>query len=238
MKFDKQLFYLIITSVGLFLNYSTHANVKYIVMSNTQDQPSASEELPVLNTATTTTSPLSKNAPVGSVQTKLDGIIEHNARKYDISPALLKAIIKQESNFNTLAVSPKGARGLMQVMPSTAAGYGSYDLFIPHHNVEVGSRHFSKLMKKYKQLPLALAAYNAGEGNVSKYNGIPPFLETQKYVLNVLKSYNAGLDKQIYGIDIQSQSDGSKVLVEQSVIGNKTIEITKAPKVLYFSIDR
>ncbi|WP_190295552.1 lytic transglycosylase domain-containing protein [Psychrobacter sp. YGAH215] len=171
-------------------------------------------------------------------KTKLDQVIEYNANKYDVSPALIRAIIRQESNFNTLAVSPKGARGLMQVLPSTAKNYGSYDLFLPHHNVEVGSRHFSRLMKKYKQLPLALAAYNAGEGNVSKYNGIPPFLETQKYVLNVLKSYNAGLDKQIYGIDIQSQSDGSKVLVEQSVIGDKTIEIIKAPKVLYFSIDR
>ncbi|MGP5060887.1 lytic transglycosylase domain-containing protein [Psychrobacter celer] len=171
-------------------------------------------------------------------KTKLDQVIEYNANKYDVSPALIRAIIRQESNFNTLAVSPKGARGLMQVLPSTAKNYGSYDLFLPHHNVEVGSRHFSRLMKKYKQLPLALAAYNAGEGNVSKHNGIPPFLETQKYVLNVLKSYNAGLDKQIYGIDIQSQSDGSKVLVEQSVIGDKTIEIIKAPKVLYFSIDR
>nr|WP_299039055.1 lytic transglycosylase domain-containing protein [uncultured Psychrobacter sp.] len=171
-------------------------------------------------------------------KTKLDQVIEYNANKYDVSPALIRAIIRQESNFNTLAVSPKGARGLMQVLPSTAKNYGSYDLFLPHHNVEVGSRHFSRLMKKYKQLPLALAAYNAGEGNVSKYNGIPPFLETQKYVLNVLKSYNAGLDKQIYSQDIQSQSDGSKVLVEQSVIGDKTIEIIKAPKVLYFSIDR
>ena len=226
-------FFLLCTSTGLLLVCPVHADVKYINMSNLNPEVTAHNTPKVVNASN------SKKGRINDYnKTKLDQVIEYNANKYDLSSTLIRAIIRQESNFNTLAVSPKGARGLMQVMPSTAAGYGSYDLFIPHHNVEVGSRHFSRLMKRYKQLPLALAAYNAGEGNVSKYNGIPPFLETQKYVLNVLKSYNAGLDKQIYGIDIQSQSDGSKVLVEQSVIGNKTIEIIKAPKVLYFSIDR
>lgn len=226
-------FFLLCTSTGLLLVCPVHADVKYINMSNLNPEVTTHNTPKVVNAS---------NSKMGRIndynKTKLDQVIEYNANKYDVSPALIRAIIRQESNFNTLAVSPKGARGLMQVLPSTAKNYGSYDLFIPHHNVEVGSRHFSRLMKKYKQLPLALAAYNAGEGSISKYGGIPPFVETQNYVLNVLKSYNVGLDKQIYGIDIQSQSDGSKVSVEQGMIGDKTIEIVKAPKVLYFSIDR
>ncbi|HCI76146.1 MULTISPECIES: lytic transglycosylase domain-containing protein [unclassified Psychrobacter] len=226
-------FSLLSISTGLLLVCPVHADVKYINMSSLNSEVTAHITSKVINASSSKTGKI-KNYN----KTKLDQVIEHNASKYDVSPALISAIIRQESNFNALAVSPKGARGLMQVLPSTAENYGSYDLFLPHHNVEVGSRHFSRLMKKYKQLPLALAAYNAGEGSVSKYNGIPPFLETQNYVLNVLKYYNAGLDKQIYGIDIQSQSDGPKVLVEQSVISDKTIEIIKAPKVLYFSIDR
>ena len=93
MTFNKQSFYLLITSVGLFLNYSTHANVQYIVVGSATEQPSASEDLPILNTATTTTSPLSKGAPNSHTQTKLDSIIEHNARKYDISPALCSKLV-------------------------------------------------------------------------------------------------------------------------------------------------
>ncbi len=226
-------FFLLCTSTGLLLVCPVHADVKYINMSNLNPEVTAHNTPKVVNASN------SKKGRINDYnKTKLDQVIEYNANKYDVSPALIRAIIRQESNFNTLAVSPKGARGLMQVLPSTAKNYGSYDLFLPHHNVEVGSRHFSRLMKKYKQLPLALAAYNAGEGNISKYGGIPPFLETQNYVLNVLKSYNAGLDRQIYSQDIQSYGDGSKVSVEQGMMSNNIVEIVKAPKVLYFSIDR
>lgn len=226
-------FFSLCTSTGLLLVCPVHADVKYINMSNLNPEVTAHNTPKVVNASN------SKKGRINDYnKTKLDQVIEYNANKYDVSPALIRAIIRQESNFNTLAVSPKGARGLMQVLPSTAKNYGSYDLFLPHHNVEVGSRHFSRLMKKYKQLPLALAAYNAGEGNISKYGGIPPFLETQNYVLNVLKSYNAGLDRQIYSQDIQSYGDGSKVSVEQGMMSNNIVEIVKAPKVLYFSIDR
>ena len=75
--------------------------------------------------------------------------------------------------------------------------YGSYNLYNPNDNITVGSKHLAYLIKKYQYLPYALAAYNAGEGNVDKYNGIPPFAETQNYVLKVLKSYNRELDLAI-----------------------------------------
>ena len=127
----------------------------------------------------------------------IDQIINDYAKKHQVQPELLKAIIRQESNFNASAISPKGARGLMQVMPATAASYGKYNLMLPRDNIEVGTRHLSYLLKRYDQLPLVLAAYNAGEGNVDKYGGIPPFSETQNYVLNVLQFYNTELDNRL-----------------------------------------
>lgn len=127
----------------------------------------------------------------------IEQIISDYAKKHQVQPELLKAIIRQESNFNASAISPKGARGLMQVMPATAASYGRYNLMLPRDNIEVGTRHLSYLLKRYDQLPLVLAAYNAGEGNVDKYKGIPPFAETQNYVLNVLQFYNTELDNRL-----------------------------------------
>jgi len=83
-------------------------------------------------------------------------------------------------------VSPKGARGLMQVMPTTGRQYGALDLFDPKVNVDAGVRHLKKLLSRY-ELPLALAAYNAGEAAVDRFGGIPPFRETQNYVTRILR---------------------------------------------------
>ena len=204
MIFNKPWFFLILTSIGLLCHYTAHASVQYIDMSSLAPKSTLSKTPSIINAATTTPSSLSKRVPNSHIQTKLDSIIEHNARKYNIPPALLRAVIKQESNFNTSAISPKGARGLMQVMPSTAADYGTYNLLLPSHNIEVGSRHLSGLLKQYN-LPIALAAYNAGEGTVNKYGGMPPFVETRHYVLNVLKHYNTELDKQMVTADSQSK---------------------------------
>lgn len=225
----KLLFFLII-GMGLSLGYSTHADVKYIDMSNLGSKVTIKAASKLINASS-----VQMNAIEDSSKTKLDKIIEYNANKYDISPILLKAIIRQESNFNASAVSSKGARGLMQVLPSTAKGYGSYDLFLPHHNIEVGSRHLSRLLKKYDRLPLALAAYNAGEGNVRKYNGIPPFLETQNYILKVLTVYNSGLDDQIYSTG--SRNNDSQPLAENNITTDKVNTIMKKTKVSYFNIE-
>jgi len=117
-----------------------------------------------------------------------DGYIQDASAKFNLDPALVKAVIHVESNFNPMAVSRKGARGLMQVMPKTAARYNEQDLFNPIANINVGTRHLSYLLARYAHNEkLALAAYNAGEESVDQYQGIPPFPETRLYVKRVMK---------------------------------------------------
>lgn len=123
---------------------------------------------------------------------KYDHIIAKAASKYKIDQALIKAVIKAESNFNHRAVSPVGAQGLMQLMPSTAYALQVDDVFQPENNIEGGVRYLRYLLNVYKgDLRLALAAYNAGETAVAKYNtNIPPFRETQNYIRRVLSYYD------------------------------------------------
>lgn len=130
--------------------------------------------------------------PAGMDITKYDHLIAQAADKYEIDPALVKAVIKAESNFNKQAVSPAGACGLMQLMPKTADSLQVADVFHPGNNIEGGVRYLRYLLNLYQgNLPVALAAYNAGEGTVSRYNGqIPPYRETQTYVKRVLSYFN------------------------------------------------
>lgn len=122
---------------------------------------------------------------------KYDQIIKRTAEKYNVDPALVKAVIKTESNFNHRAVSPKGARGLMQLMPSTAYALQVPDSFHPDNNVEGGVKYLRYLMELFRNdLSLTLAAYNAGENAVIKHRGIPPYRETQNYVQRVLSQYH------------------------------------------------
>lgn len=119
--------------------------------------------------------------------TKYDPIITQSARKHGMDPALIKAVIKAESNFNHQAVSPKGARGLMQLMPATASSLQVDDSFHPQKNIDGGVRYLRYLIQLFNgDLRLALAAYNAGEKAVQRYGGIPPYRETQQYVQRVL----------------------------------------------------
>jgi hypothetical protein len=124
---------------------------------------------------------------------KFDQIIISAANKYKIDPALIKAVIKAESNFNHQAVSPVGAQGLMQLMPATASQLQVEDAFHPEKNIEGGVRYLRYLLNLYRgNLTLALAAYNAGERAVAKYNNqVPPYRETQNYVKRVLSLYNS-----------------------------------------------
>ncbi|PKN52229.1 MAG: lytic transglycosylase [Deltaproteobacteria bacterium HGW-Deltaproteobacteria-13] len=125
--------------------------------------------------------------------TRYDSIISRAADKFNLDSALIKAVIKAESNFNHRAVSPVGAQGLMQLMPKTASSLSVDDSFHPEKNIEGGARYLSYLLKTYKgDLNLALAAYNAGEKAVAKYHyNIPPYRETQNYVKRVLSFYKS-----------------------------------------------
>jgi hypothetical protein len=128
--------------------------------------------------------------PPGTDYTEYDSLIAETARKYGVDFALVKAVIKTESNFNHRAVSKKGAKGLMQLMPQTASVLGVNDCFHPEDNIVGGIRHLSYLIDLYDaDLKLALAAYNAGENAVARYRGIPPYAETRAYVRRVLDNY-------------------------------------------------
>ena len=117
----------------------------------------------------------------------LGGIVAQAAQRYGVDPTLIAGVIETESNFNPKAVSPAGARGLMQLMPATARGLGVADSSDPLQNVMGGAKLLGQLLDRYGgDVKKVLAAYNAGAGAVDKYGGIPPYPETQRYVPKVL----------------------------------------------------
>jgi tetratricopeptide (TPR) repeat protein len=116
---------------------------------------------------------------------EFQSLVESQALSRKLTQPLILAVIRTESNFDPKAVSPKGAMGLMQLMPETAERYGVADPFDPEQNVRGGTAFLRDMMDRFQDLDLALAAYNSGPLNVEKYNGIPPFAETQAYVKQV-----------------------------------------------------
>lgn len=120
----------------------------------------------------------------------IDDIITEKAKKFGLDNKLLKSIVKVESNYKPNAVSSKGAKGLMQLMPGTAKHLGVKDVFSPEENIEGGAKYLKNLMKKYdNNLDLALAAYNSGPNAVDAVGGVPNFPETQNYVQKVMELY-------------------------------------------------
>ncbi len=117
-----------------------------------------------------------------------DGIISEFATQYRVEPALVKAVIRVESGFDPAAVSRRGARGLMQLMPPTARSHGVSDVHDPRENIRGGVRHLRSLLDRFRgNQRLAVAAYNAGRSTVARYRGLPPFRETRRYVGRVLE---------------------------------------------------
>ena len=123
-------------------------------------------------------------------QSQYESLFDEAGQQYNVSPALLAAVAKHESGFDTNAVSPAGAQGLMQLMPATAKGLGVTDPFDARQSVFAAAKDLGGLISSYNgDVSLALAAYNAGSGAVARYGGIPPYPETQSYVSNVLSTY-------------------------------------------------
>jgi soluble lytic murein transglycosylase-like protein len=146
----------------------------------------ASRVIPEKVISSAAPSPPAPPAPAGSAT--VNALVASIARKHDVEPSLVDSVIRVESNYNPNAVSPAGAAGLMQLIPSTARRFGVSNTFHPEQNIEGGVRYLKYLMELYHgDERLALAAYNAGEGAVARYKGIPPYPETQNYVYQVGK---------------------------------------------------
>lgn len=134
-------------------------------------------------------------------------IVERKAERYRLDPQLLMEVIRAESGFDPYAVSPKGARGLMQLMPGTASRLGVQDSFDPEQNIDGGTRYLRYLLDYFNgSVPLALAAYNAGENAVNRWRNIPPYKETQHYVKKIMRNYG---EKNDDGVEKAYQSNRS-----------------------------
>jgi len=120
----------------------------------------------------------------------VEKIVREASDRHRVDPALVRAVIETESNWNPKAWSHKGAGGLMQLIPTTAQRYGAYDVFNPQQNIDAGVQHLKRLLERYNgNLDLALAAYNAGEGAVDRAHGVPAYRETRDYVQKVQNAY-------------------------------------------------
>lgn len=152
-----------------------------LVLSDRAKDPSARTYGVATRAAFRTTAPLSRRAQ------QFQSLVEEHATLNDISADLVRAVIQAESAFNPRARSPKGAMGLMQLMPATAAEFGVVDPYDPAENVRAGVKYLKQLLDQYDgRVELALAAYNAGPGAVKKYGGkVPPYRETQNYVARI-----------------------------------------------------
>jgi len=141
---------------------------------------------------------------INAGSTKYESLIQNASEKYGVPANLIKAVIKQESGFNPNAHSGAGAAGLMQLMPATARGLGVSNVYDPAQSIDGGTRYLANAIKNNKgSVPLALAAYNAGQGAVNKYGGIPPYKETQNYVKSIMAMYGSG------NVNVSGISDGS-----------------------------
>ena len=128
--------------------------------------------------------------PMNATKVEIQRLVSESCTKHGVDPKLVMAVIQQESGFNQNAISKTGAQGLMQLMPATAKSLGVQNAFNPEQNIEGGVKYLKGLLDRFHgNKILALAAYNAGPNAVKKYNGIPPYKETQNYVKNILKNY-------------------------------------------------
>jgi soluble lytic murein transglycosylase-like protein len=139
---------------------------------------------------------------------EIERVINASGADYHVDPALIEAIVENESAFNSNATSSAGARGLMQLMPQTADALGVTDSYDAIQNIRGGTRYLRSLLDRFGRVELAVAAYNAGPDAVQKYGGIPPYEETRSYVRNVLASYARRSHVGNVATNAGSQPDG------------------------------
>lgn len=157
------------------------------------NKPIVSQALPQPPAAAAPTNAATTAPPSPATQAfDIDQVVREASSKNRLDPDFVRSVISAESNFKVHAVSKKGALGLMQLMPSTAAQLGVADPFDPKANVEAGTAHLSALLDRYNNDPIkALAAYNAGAHRVKQYNGVPPYRETRAYISKIVRDFNA-----------------------------------------------
>jgi hypothetical protein len=138
-----------------------------------------------------TPAPLAQPAAIAPHPFDLNQTVKDASGAYQLDPDLVTSVIRAESDFNVHAVSPKGAQGLMQLMPQTASQLGVHNAFDPQANIEAGTHYLRELLERYNfDLIKALAAYNAGPQRVEQYNGVPPYYETKAYVARIVRDFN------------------------------------------------
>jgi soluble lytic murein transglycosylase-like protein len=159
-------------------------------------------------------------APAGAAAAAIDidQVVREASNKNRLDPDFVSSVIMAESNFKTHAVSKKGALGLMQLMPSTAAQLGVADPFDPKANIEAGAAHLSALLDLYNNDPIkALAAYNAGAHRVKQYNGVPPYRETRAYINKIVRDFNAKKRAQMKAAGVKNVSSPAKAAGSKSI---------------------
>jgi len=172
------------------------------------------------------TNPVSPAQPVANNKVDLDEVVRQASQRRQLDPDFVNSVIKAESNFHPRAVSPKGAQGLMQLMPGTAAQLGVSDPFDPKANVEAGTTYLSSLLDLYHDDPIkALAAYNAGPQRVEQYHGVPPYRETHAYISRIVRDFNAKKRAQVKTAQVQAPVQTTQA---QAPVATKKNPRTKA----------
>ena len=193
------------------------------------DAPSGKKTKKIISEINDVQGPADSGKTVKKYTAKTDysSYVQKSARKYDIEPELIHAVIRTESNGNHRAISKKGAIGLMQLMPSTANDMNVGNPFNPEENIEGGTRYLKYLLEKFNgNLTLALAAYNSGPKTVEKYGNVPPITETRQYVNKVYSLYNG---KKVFSVSDSGQSYQEKpAIIYKVVLDDGTILFTNA----------
>ena len=154
----------------------------------------------------------------------LNELVKTASGTYRLDPDLVNSVIRAESGFNVRAVSPKGAQGLMQLMPQTSTQLGVQNAFDPQSNVEGGTRYLRELLERYNfDLIKALAAYNAGPQRVEQYGGVPPYYETKAYIARIVRDFN----KKKLAANVAAQPVVSKKVVPKKVVPKKAANVPK-----------